>query len=86
MKHLEATLLETEKKLVELAKDKKEYEAKFKNLSELELKLRAQGVDLDTRTHKYRFCTFLHELKQNNNSWKHINTTIINNNIIKSTS
>ena len=55
LKHLEDAINECNKKLGELAKDKKEYEAKFQTLSELEIRLREQGVELDKREKKVSY-------------------------------
>lgn len=55
LKHLEDGLNELGKRLAELAKDKKEYEAKFKDLSEIEIKLREKGKEINDREAKVKY-------------------------------
>ena len=54
LKQLENIIEECSKRLAELAREKKEYEAKFQDLSGLEAKLKEQGQDLDTREKKVK--------------------------------
>ena len=64
IKHLEDALNECSKKINELNKDKKEYEAKFKKLSEVELELKSKMSDIDTREKKVKYIENIAEYNQ----------------------
>ena len=54
MKHLENALQECSKRIAGIAKTEKEYDAKFKDLSDAGARLKTQGENLDAREKKVK--------------------------------